>query len=476
MLPIAVLALGMTAPPYDIPRAIATRLVSGQALRIVVVGDSISTATRGMYWPDGTSRTHFPLPVGFAQVWEPVHGWRGIYAPPAVGTYTTARGVESWGWGQQLGPRVSGPDFPNSRIGQAIDSCVVGDIRSTLFTNTNLHASPVSQAIGQGDLRVRHIVYGSSVITATRTGAPSIVLNPQGDAWTYEDFPASPPNSTWNPELSPFTSTVTGGAIHAGTYFYDANSDGLSIVSVAQGGDNTLDHLRTSLTFGQPNWYATRDRGYHDDGLLSWLQAVECDENVMVMITLGTNIAYPDNGSALTVESQNGLSTQAFTTNVQAIISRWRNLLEPDPTFMLVAMYPFGPDGSVFATSRAERLWDVKLQDPNPETISYINLPLLMNPFLPSWWLSSSDFHLASLGAQAAAEVMWTAAISSTCPADFNLDMILNNEDFFAYLTAFAGGDPRADLTTSVSGPHTPNGVINNEDFFYFLSLFAQGC
>ncbi len=58
---------------------------------------------------------------------------------------------------------------------------------------------------------------------------------------------------------------------------------------------------------------------------------------------------------------------------------------------------------------------------------------------------------------------------------------VLNNDDFFYYLTQFAAGNlAGADLTTSAiagsPGYGVPNGVLNNDDFFYYLARFAAGC
>lgn len=57
---------------------------------------------------------------------------------------------------------------------------------------------------------------------------------------------------------------------------------------------------------------------------------------------------------------------------------------------------------------------------------------------------------------------------------------ILNNEDFFYYLSLFSAANPAADMTTTAipgsPGFGMPNGVINNDDFFYYLALFAAGC
>ena len=58
---------------------------------------------------------------------------------------------------------------------------------------------------------------------------------------------------------------------------------------------------------------------------------------------------------------------------------------------------------------------------------------------------------------------------------------VLNNEDFFYYLSQFAAGNVAvADITTGAvpgqPGYGVPNGILNNDDFFYYLSLFASGC
>jgi len=58
---------------------------------------------------------------------------------------------------------------------------------------------------------------------------------------------------------------------------------------------------------------------------------------------------------------------------------------------------------------------------------------------------------------------------------------VLNNDDFFYYLSQFAAGNIAvADLTTTAipgsAGYGVPNGIINNDDFFFYLSQFAAGC
>ena len=58
---------------------------------------------------------------------------------------------------------------------------------------------------------------------------------------------------------------------------------------------------------------------------------------------------------------------------------------------------------------------------------------------------------------------------------------VLNNDDFFYFLSQFAAGNVAVcDLTTGAiagqAGYGVPNGVVNNDDFFYYLGLFAAGC
>jgi len=86
-----------------------------------------------------------------------------------------------------------------------------------------------------------------------------------------------------------------------------------------------------------------------------------------------------------------------------------------------------------------------------------------------------------------------TASILSVCRPDLTTNAIpgspgygvpngvLNNDDFFYYLSQFAAGNLAvADLTTSAipgsPGYGVPNGILNNDDFFFYLSIFAAGC
>ncbi|MEZ6232748.1 MAG: GC-type dockerin domain-anchored protein [Phycisphaerales bacterium] len=73
-----------------------------------------------------------------------------------------------------------------------------------------------------------------------------------------------------------------------------------------------------------------------------------------------------------------------------------------------------------------------------------------------------------------------TSAVPST-PGYGVPNGVVNNEDFFFYLSQFAAGNRFvADMTTGAipgaPGYGIPDGLITNQDFFYFLAQFAEGC
>ncbi|MEZ6233702.1 MAG: GC-type dockerin domain-anchored protein [Phycisphaerales bacterium] len=89
--------------------------------------------------------------------------------------------------------------------------------------------------------------------------------------------------------------------------------------------------------------------------------------------------------------------------------------------------------------------------------------------------------------------VLATASVLYACHADLTRgaiqgqvgfgvpDGVLNNDDFFFFLSQFAAGNLAvADFTTGAiqgqPGFGVPNGLITNDDFFYYLALFAAGC
>jgi hypothetical protein len=54
------------------------------------------------------------------------------------------------------------------------------------------------------------------------------------------------------------------------------------------------------------------------------------------------------------------------------------------------------------------------------------------------------------------------------CPADFNLNSVVNSQDFFDFLGAFFAGTPAADFNR--------DGQTNSQDFFDFVAAFFAGC
>jgi hypothetical protein len=55
------------------------------------------------------------------------------------------------------------------------------------------------------------------------------------------------------------------------------------------------------------------------------------------------------------------------------------------------------------------------------------------------------------------------------CPADFNLDGVLNFFDVSEFIIAYNNQDPRADLAP-------PFGVFNFFDVAAFIALYNAGC
>lgn len=452
---------GAVPPPdFDIPREIATRILSGYHTRIVVIGDEAACPILGSY--GGGNATPFSIGVGMAN-WSPLHGWRGLHVAPSIDPYVSARGVGAQGWGTALIPRVDGSDFPDDEVGWVIGTAVSGHWSASLRCEpSDPHATVASRAIARGTPRVRHLVYENELelMTATRSQGFPVAWKPSGTGWTRFEYPLGGPFSTWNPDNGPFTTTVTGPAITGGSYFFDSASAGMSIVHIAHEGDQTLDHLRTEATYGMPGWYTSRARGYESDGLLSWLEGHESTAGVIVVVYLGKHAAQPDNGGASEISA--GLATAQYGKNIIAIIARWRALLEPEG-FLLIAPYA-GASGAL-RESRARLLYQI--QQTSPLDTGFVDLPAMMD-MSNSAWLVPGGSGLSSAGAFEAARCIWHACEASVCKADFNLDLSLDSADFFAYIEAYGRHDPRADLDS--------NGEVDAADFFEFLRLYGQGC
>ena len=54
------------------------------------------------------------------------------------------------------------------------------------------------------------------------------------------------------------------------------------------------------------------------------------------------------------------------------------------------------------------------------------------------------------------------------CRADFNMDGLVNSQDFFAFLSAFFDGATAAD--------YNGDAVIDSRDFFGFVAAFFTAC
>ncbi len=84
--------------------------------------------------------------------------------------------------------------------------------------------------------------------------------------------------------------------------------------------------------------------------------------------------------------------------------------------------------------------------------------------------LRSTDLHTVQFPPEGALTRSFQNADGSPCqthPADLNADGVVDADDFFLFLDAFANADPLADLNY--------DGSIDADDFFAFLRLFAQG-
>ena len=111
------------------------------------------------------------------------------------------------------------------------------------------------------------------------------------------------------------------------------------------------------------------------------------------------------------------------------------------------------------------------------------NLPSPQRFFNPAWNLATGadmSFVLIDLPSSSCEPDLTTGAVAGQ-PGYGVPNGVLNNDDFFYFLSQFSAGNLAvADVTTGAvqgqPGYGVPNGVINNDDFFYYLAIFAAGC
>lgn len=111
-------------------------------------------------------------------------------------------------------------------------------------------------------------------------------------------------------------------------------------------------------------------------------------------------------------------------------------------------------------------------------------------PFF-DWWVDVRAYDATNMQTPSPVYRM-RIAVENFCPADFTHtaipgefgygvpDQIVNNDDFFVFLTLFASQSWRADLTsTAVQGAPgfgDQDFQVTNDDFFYYLVEFINGC
>jgi len=128
------------------------------------------------------------------------------------------------------------------------------------------------------------------------------------------------------------------------------------------------------------------------------------------------------------------------------------------------------------------------------DTKNNVEMVLVNSPGVGEWTITITA-QAVQAGAPQGYSLAATGDISldTGCPADLTSGAIagqpgygvpngiVNNDDFFFYLTQFnAGNIELADLTTGAiagqPGYGVPNGVVTNDDFFYYLTIFNAGC
>jgi hypothetical protein len=109
----------------------------------------------------------------------------------------------------------------------------------------------------------------------------------------------------------------------------------------------------------------------------------------------------------------------------------------------------------------------------------------------PEWYVDIRAYDAAGLHVPSPV-YRFKLGLENFCPADLTNtatpgtsgylepNQVVDNEDFFAFLTLFAEGHWRADGTTGAvpgqPGYGEPNGLLTNDDFFFYLTRFIEGC
>lgn len=144
-----------------------------------------------------------------------------------------------------------------------------------------------------------------------------------------------------------------------------------------------------------------------------------------------------------------------------------------------VPVRTIGPDGPL--TVSGWRRDQFRIADYITPT-SLVRLRLIASDTGVSNWVEAAldEVRVFSLSCPTCRPDLTTTALPGT-PGYAQPDGVVNNDDFFFYLSAFAAGNLAvADLTAgSIPGQPgyaTPDGLINNDDFFVYLTLFAAGC
>ena len=411
----AAVAVAGPIPGASIPAPLAAALARGDT-RVLVIGDSISTATIG----DPTFSNHSPILVGMMRRWQPMR-WHGVpVSAPGIpfGSYTTMRGVGAASASNTDTSNFSttmnlGSPMPDGRTGFATDNVIrivrtgadLADGNAARAEMTLYPLGPVGNPASQSlldsrTLVLRHIVYTSEAIAmipalAARVSNPAgtfvATLAPQPipvapSGWHALDFPVgaalAPPFDRAQDALRVRTlidPSVGRGfnLAHMGGIFLDPAAPGLQIHAIAQGGWNNVDHLNTQGTSG---------RGYTNDGLRANLQIFGMTDpgvTPVVMITTGANIA-PG-------EAANGGASPVYEANVRAIMARARAAVldsgGAEPWFLLVNMYSISlPPPDSLTRSRAERLWTIALDTPRTGFIDLTDLLGERGDDFPSAW------------------------------------------------------------------------------------------